>query len=304
MVQIADGRVIQKNLRPVLSQRPNIQYIDKIKIWLDAHHDHYMGFGGMGDALLLLASCSENKSAKVLFFANDPSMSFIREFFDLFKIPSFILPNIMGQPLSTIVYDAFKAHPKSQTSAHLADHLYHGDWVNEEKYTKRIKKNTNWLEIFGKEDNDKIVCISPCGSHRDGSRQRYLSNGELSSLVKKYNKEYKVYAVGANRETSFYNIVPDSYWMTSNYILDSKGNKTEIDLNQMLRIINSSTEIISVDTWLKTYGLLVGLPTTVIKTRWNGKYRNYGDDPTDLIFLNSKLWPDIKLKTIEELLIC
>lgn len=70
----------------------------------------------------------------------------------------------------------------------------------------------------------------------------------------------------------------------------------------MLRIVNSANKVISVDTWLKTYSLLVGIPTTVVMTRWNGEYKQYGEDVTDWIFLNPKIWRNIKLEKVENLL--
>ena len=84
-------------------------------------------------------------------------------------------------------------------------------------------------------------------------------------------------------------------------IYDGKGNTTHSNLKNMLRIINSAEHVISMDTWLKTYTLLCDIPTTVIKTRWNNEYKVYGEDITDRIFLNTKIWPRLNLVKIEDL---
>jgi hypothetical protein len=73
-------------------------------------------------------------------------------------------------------------------------------------------------------------------------------------------------------------------------------------MGKMLRIINSAQLVVSVDTWLKTYTLLSNIPTIVVETRWNGAYKAFGEDITDWVFLNRRIWPDIKFEKIDDLL--
>lgn len=266
--------------------------------------DFYLGFGGLGDALLLLASCWENTNAYVIFFANTISKVFIEDFFKLFNFKYFLHANIMGQRITGKIFNLVTNLPTFKTSAHLADKLYHGDWVNYEKYIPRIEKNVPWIERFGKlESSDKIITICPSGSDRNPARQRYLSKREYQLLLKKY-EDYTVYVVGSRGDFKFYRMPnrPNLHWLTSKEILNHAGNGRPIGLPHMLRIINSSEKVISVDTWLKTYALLAGIPVNIIRTRWKGQYGEYGRDVTDYVFLNKEIWPEIEFFKIEELI--
>lgn len=266
--------------------------------------NYYLGFGGLGDALLLMAVCWDNPKAKVVFFANQ--IPFIRSFFELFGVSVFMHDNIMGTPMANHIYDMMRKLPNFKPSAHLADGLNYNDWRNESKYRDKIKSKTSWLPHFGKENSDKpTVIIAPSGSHKDSKRQRYLHHHEYDQLVNKYLIQgYKVYATGSMSDLHHFKLIDKDnfYWLHSDAIYNGKGNTESISLKRMLRIINSAEHVISMDTWLKTYTLLCDIPTTVIETRWDNKYRAYGEDVTDWIFLNSKIWPNIKIQKIEELI--
>jgi hypothetical protein len=71
---------------------------------------------------------------------------------------------------------------------------------------------------------------------------------------------------------------------------------------KFLKIINSADEVISMDTWLKTYSALIGIKTSVIMNRSKGKYIDIFRDPSDYIFLNSDLWPDLEITTFDEII--
>jgi hypothetical protein len=267
-------------------------------------YDYYLGFGGLGDALLLLATCWDNPKAKVIFFANQ--QSFVRDFFALFNIPAFLHDNLMGTPLANQVYNFITKLPTFKESAHLADGLDYGDWINESKYVARIRSHANWTNKIGKRSSAKpILILAPSGSSRDVERQRYISVEEYRAIVNKYlNQNYKVYATGSLGDLHFFGLIDhkDFHWLNSETLYHGNGHKESINLKGMLQIINSANLVISADTWLKTYSLICDIPTIVIQTRWNNAYKSYGEDITDFIFLNNKIWPNIRMTPVTELL--
>lgn len=300
-------RVVQtaKREHPKVPTFSSIGLIEQIRTFTrQPDKDYYLGFGGLGDALLLMASCWTNPKAKVVFFANQ--VSFIRNFFDVLGISVYLHDNIMGTKMANHVYDYMKSLPAFRESAHLADGLNFNDWSNEQKYISRIRGKATWIQHFGKvETNKPTIIISPSGSHKDINRQRYLHVEEYKRLATIYlDKGYKVYGTGSMNDLHYFGIIDrdNFFWLHSDNIYDNKGQIKSSDLNNMLRIINSAEHVISMDTWLKTYTLLCDIPTTVIKTRWNNEYKIYGEDITDWIFLNAKIWPRLNLVKIEDLL--
>jgi hypothetical protein len=286
---------------PVFSSPTLISQIKSFTQYPDKHY--YLGFGGLGDAILLMAVCWDNPKAKVVFFANH--IPFIRTFFELLGISLYIHENIMGTKMAAHIFDYMKALPTFKQSAHLADGLDFNDWANESKYISRIKGKVNWIGHLGKQPSDKpVVIIAPSGSHKATNRQRYLHNGEYEWLVHRYlDKGYKVYVAGSMNDLHHFKLIdrPNFYWLNSDRIYDGKGIGKQSNLLNMLRIVNSAEHVVSMDTWLKTYTLICGIPTTVIKTRWDGIYKSYGEDITDYIFLNSNIWPHLTLIKWEEL---
>lgn len=301
--------VVQNQKREVVKPKtlpPDPTLIAKIKSYIsDTNANYYLGFGGTGDALLLLSSCWNDPKAKVVFFANH--LYFIGKFFDLFKIPVFLHENIMGSPYAGIIFDLITKHPNFKQSAHLADGLFYGDWANEAKYKSRIKPYAPWIEKFGSiESKEPILIIAPSGSVKEEKRQRFLSVDEYHKLIEANLKfGYKIYSIGSVADLHFYGLYkhPNVFWATVDKLYKHDSTFTELNLHQMLQIINAAFKVVSMDTWLKTYTLLCGKPTITIKTRWNGTYLNYGADVTDFIFLNKNIWPYLSLEKIEDLLL-
>ncbi len=298
--------VVQNNKREVtkLPSFSSSALLSQIKSFTSSvDHNYYLGFGGLGDGLILLASCWNDPRARIIFFANYQPL--VKSFFDLFGLQSYLHDNVMGTRIANHVYDYVIKLPTFKQSAHLADGLDYGNWVDEVKYITRINSKVPWINHLGKEDyNKKVVVIAPSGSHRDLRRQRYLHPHECQALAKKYlEKDYEVFAVGSIGDLHFYGKVdhPNFHWLNSERIYHHNSDERS-DLKRMLRIIHAAEEVFSMDTWLKTYSLLCEIPTTVIETRWEGRYRRYGDDVTDLIFLNPKIWPWIKFERIETLI--
>jgi hypothetical protein len=252
---------------------------------------------------LVLAACWNDPKSRVIFFANSTSLTFISEIFNLFNIGLYIFDNIMGQSIAGTVFDLVTRHKNFKTSGHLADGLFHGDWLNENKYISRIINYVPWIDKLGKTSQNPII-VCPSGSSKDHNRQRYITSEECRKLVNKYlYKNETVYiniSLADFRQYWYPNL--NCYSLSSNVIRDWQGKEEKINLKKMLQIINSAKEVISVDTWLKSYSLLNHIPTTVIETRWNGYYKRFGEDITDWIFLNPKIWPNIKFARIENLL--
>jgi len=281
--QAPQPQVLQRNkLQNIQREQPKLpvfsstNLLNQINAFTKSPDKHYyLGFGGLGDALLLMAVCWENPKAKVVFFANQ--IPFIRNFFDILGISVFIHDNIMGTKMAAHIFDYMKKLPTFKESAHLADGLDYNDWANEKKYASRIRGRTRWVQHFGKAPTNKpVIIIGPSGSHKDIKRQRYLHNGEYKRLVDIYlDKGYKVYAAGSMNDLHHFGLVnrDNFFWLNSDTIYDGKGNAQPSNLTNMLRIINSAEHVISMDTWLKTYTLLCDIPTTVVETRWDGNHR-------------------------------
>jgi len=315
--EIRNGRQKRFSARPDLAQSPFLaaQRLEEIVAnnierqvheWLGRDGEWYLGFGGVGDALLLLAACYNNPNAKAVFFHNESH--FTKQWFDLFKVKSFLHQNIMGQKAANYVFNMMKAFNNMQVSAHLADGLDYGDWIaNPLKYKQRLITKVDWVDRLGRCNfNRPTVVIGPTGSSRhDYNRQRFLDPKEYNELMQVYlNRDYLVLVTGSAFDYDVYKIPNNSNcrWLTAEGVIDHTGRRTTHTLKDMLALINGASEVISTDTWLKTYSLLVGIPTKVIQTRWRGAYRMIGSDATDGIFLNNDIWPAIRNVRIEDLL--
>ena len=280
--------------------------LKKIDVFFDDNCSAYMALGGIGDLLLILATCYDQKNPKVLFLANNPASVFVKNLFKFFNIPHLIHKNLMGTHWCNLVYDKFIKMPSFKTSAHLADGLNYGDWYNLEKYAPRIRNNTNWDELVGhnKLFSEKYVILCPSGSWKNESRRRYLSLEEYRIVVTKLlQKKYKIVTTSDENDLKTYGLFPNQncVWMTNNHIISFDGSKKEIDFKTFLQTINSANQHISMDTYLKTLVLLMNKEVKVIKTRFNGNYLEDGVDSSDKIFLDKTIWPKVKTYKLDEL---
>ncbi|MGH7175058.1 MAG: hypothetical protein ACREGR_01715, partial [Minisyncoccia bacterium] len=138
------------------------------------------------------------------------------------------------------------------------------------------------------------------------TRQRHLSVDELVALVRhRQNRGVQVWLTGSQDDLNTYRsaLLNGVQWVTS-LSTHRLGGKTEYhNLGRLLWLANEADEVISMDTWLKTYTLLKGKPTKVVLNRVGGQYVNRCcNDSSDAIFLNPALWPAIQQVTVEELL--
>lgn len=269
--------------------------------------NYYITFGGVGDLILLFAEAYRDPEAKIIFYANQGSMEFAKLFLNEFKIPHFMRPNIMGSSIANTAIDLLKTTGRLKTSAHLPDGLDYGDWTrNLEKYKSRMPKNTDWVSRFGfiqEMKNNKVAIIAPSGSYRTNWKQKYLHPHEYELIVDLYLRNgYVVYSTGSESDKNYYqNIRHNShFWLTSEKIYSGRNFYDAINFKHFLQIINSATEVLSVDTWIKTYSSLAGIPTKVFENRYNGKIYDFGRDSGDLIFLNDEWWTNMKRYKVED----
>lgn len=303
--QTREKRTVQRKRRPTyaVQQSKEVEEVRKI-IESEPRRTFYLGFGGTGDALLTLTSCWNDPNARVFFYANGGSIRLAQQFFDLFNVTVRVVHNIMGSPIAPKVYDLLTKHPNFRTSGHLADGCFYGDWKNVDKYAARLNSHMPWVNVLGSKKTKKPhIVIAPSGSERNPSRQRYITPIEYGKLVDKYvDKGFTVYTVGSENDYKFYKShAAKSIWLSSYYLRAANATRTH-SLKDLLQVVNGARKVLSMDTWLKTYSLLCDIPTTVIRTRWNGVYYPYGRDVTDFIFLSKKIWPKIKFAQIEELI--
>ena len=279
----------------------------EVQNFITQEGNFYLTFGGIGDFILILAEAYKDPQAKIIFFANNTASSFVKDIINEFKIPTLIADNPMGTPDAMKALQMVRLTGRLRPSQHLSENLDYDDWSRRfDLYRNKMTTNTDWLQRFGTIPNKtgKIAIIAPSGSFRNNSPQKYLHNFELDMLAQIYLKaNYTVYCVGNFGDKDFYKIHknPNLFWLTINQLVNFKDQKKPITTKEFFQIINSGDEICSVDTWLKTYTCLCGLPTNVFLNRENDHSR-WGILAGDHIFLNTTLWPTMKLWDVKEFL--
>ena len=291
-------------------QQQNLELLNQLKSFINPLANTYLTFGGAGDLILLLAECYNDKNAQVIFFANDISVSFSTQFLNYFKIKSFIYPNIMGNPFANNIKSYLETNTKLMKSAHLVPTLDYGEWErNSEYYIEKITSHANWKNEIGTVkhiENKKILLVAPSGSVKSKTKQKYLEPEEHYNIVNHFiAKDWNVFTVGSTEDFIKYKKINNENhrWLLADKSIDSNFNETPHSFDTFLKLINSATKVISVDTWLKTYTAIAGIETNVILSRYYGKYMSYGSNSADYVFLNTKIWPNMNLCTIKDLLI-
>jgi hypothetical protein len=145
-----------------------------------------------------------------------------------------------------------------------------------------------------------MVGLAPCASDlRSDTELRHLTAPEYRQLVAGYlDDDCTVVTFGSEQDLDYYGLYehPHHIWMNSDWSVGYPRERSAIDLERMLAVINGCSRIVSMDTWLKTYSALAGIPTTVIATR----RKKPGTNPGDHIFLNPA-W-GFHVATIEQVL--
>jgi hypothetical protein len=281
------------------------KFLSGLDEFMNGDKDVYLTFGGVGDLLLLLAVCYNNEKANIIFLANDESSQFAKKFLDYFNLKYIIYKNLMGTKYCSPLYKKVTRHPNFTLSAHLADRCDYGDWKkNTDKYKNRLVFGTDWINLIGiKKRDKKYVIICPSGSHKCENRRRYLNIHEYNTIVKIYlEKGYEVITASSKGDLKSLGFYPNKncYWLTDSELINYRGLSQQIDFNTFLQIIISCDDLVSMDTWIKTFMVLCGKSAHVIKTRYNSKYQEVGKESCDYIFLNKDFWPKLKLHTCED----
>jgi len=279
-------------------------YFLKLNEFINGDKNVYLTLGGIGDLLLLLAVCYKNEKVHIVCIANDESSQFSKKFLDYFNLKYIFYKNLKGHECIKNLYNKIIVHPNFNLSAHLPDNFNWNDWINIDKYKNRLVIETDWLNLIGiKKRDKKYVVICPSGSKKCEHRKRHLNVEEYNTIVRVYlEKGYEVITASSKKDLNIYNFYQDKncYWLTDSEIINHKGVSQEIDFNTFLQTIISCDDIISTDTWIKTFMSLCNKPCHVIKTRFNSKYQHVGKEPNDNIFLNKEFWPKLKIHTYEQ----
>lgn len=168
----------------------------------------------------------------------------------------------------------------------------------------RIVTQTDWTTRIGTAAQfagHRVCIICPSGSKKRRKWQRFFSTSELQETVSlAQSRGYTVVLTSSLADYAIYR-TPGTYWLTHDTMIEPDGTPNSISFAEFLQIINSGHYYISMDTWLKTFVALLGKPVQVVRRRAFGQYVEFGSDPADHIFLDSRLWPHMHLVTIEEL---
>ena len=270
--------------------------VDHVKHYLIENEHVYFGCGGLGDAILTIAMCYNDPKARVIFGANHDS---VKHLFAACKVPVMITRNFYPSMLGMTLHHHIATHPNFKGAAHIPDSMNYGEWANNsEKYLKRVVRSMPLIDMFGRMINPRktsgVVGIAPRGSdHNSVNKQRFLSQDEFRKLVRKLlNQNKTVLAFGSASDVDHYGLIPDNnfIWMTGEFGWSHPAPRYPSSFRHMLSCINGCDELYSVDTWLKTYGALAGIPTKVIMSRRSGVSIPPPNDASDYIFMNQAFW--------------
>lgn len=294
---------LPRGRRPEL--RGQTQLYFALKNWLAEDADYYLSFGGAGDALIMLAACWDNPRARPVFFTNGSRLT--ARLFDALGVKALIHPNIMGQPWVHTVLEPLMSHPNFKPAGHLPVSLDYSDWKHKHQYfIDTMVTETPWRTTLGVEPNpfqtSRVIVICPSGSTKDKSRQRFLTPEEFQSLSHFYlDGGCTVLGCMSEEDVRIYRPIKHPHFgFLSADKLSTPKKETRHNAAKMLRYVNSADLVISPDTWLKTYSMLAGIPTVVIMTRWNGRYRLIGEEVADYVFLHPAIWKNIRFARAEE----
>lgn len=256
------------------------------------------GRGGLGDALLVIATSYHHLKSHIVFAPKPQIKSVAFRFLEAFGV-SFHLVDFDDMEIQS--YWANRAI----SLCHTPDDLNYYDWFNVEKYMGKIHTRLPVQALFGKNVYDKpVMVIAPAAA--DGGRitdqdgvvylkYKSIKSEDFRFLVDYYLRDYLVFAIGSGQDQQKYQGPqhPNFRWVSF-----ADG------VQEVFRIINSSSVVLSADTWVKTYACMAGIRPVVFKHRVSnedgGPIENLiWAEPGDTIFLNNKLWDLLHIE-IEE----
>jgi hypothetical protein len=281
--------------------RPLVKSDDFVSItpFVNNNASVYAGVGGLGDALLTLAAAYNDPGSKVVFGANSGVQQAVRQLFEVFDVEVLMTRNFNGSAEGRAAWKGLCEHPHCKSSVHIPKDLNYGEWgTNAKAYLDRTVKKMPFIKLVGKLVNPratkKVIGLCPRGSdHSSQWKQRYLTRDEYQRLVKKLlDEDATVLVFGSENDLGHYGVYQNNnvIFMNSYFAVSHPAPKYPISMRHMLTAVNSCDRIISMDTWLKTYAAMAGIPCKVVMNRYFGKSTfDYGD-PSDKIFLDTSAW--------------
>lgn len=297
-------RLVEARNRPRMRERPALivhrqEDFHAIQNLLGNNDRVYLGVGGLGDAMLTIAACHADTDAKVVFGANGGTEDTIKKMFDVFGISVLLTPNFNSSFEGMAIFNYVTGHRSFKGMAHIPDRMNYGEWKEQtRKYIPRIVNRMPLISLLGKLDNPRhtrgIVGLAPSGSDKQSTwKQRWLSRDEYFRVVHRLIEDgYTVFSFGSERDMDFYGPYPNNnaFWFSSDVAMCYPTPKYPINIKYMMQAMNACESFTSVDTWFKTYTGLAGIPTKLIKSRYNGRSYNTMMDPSDYVFINPEIW--------------
>jgi hypothetical protein len=286
---------VQKIVRPVAQREVTW---DQVFNYLSVHDNIYASCGGLGDALLILAASSKTPDSKIIFGASHHARDAVNQLFKAYGTEALVVNNFNGSGQGVMTWNTIFDSPKVVSCGHIPRDLNYGDWgANPQKYVSKLVTKLPLIKKFGKmlnlRNTKKVVGLSPRGSeHIAHWKQRFLSRDEYNRVVANLLKENATVLVfGSESDLGHYGVYPDNnvIFMNSNFAVSHPAPKYPITMRYMLSCVNGCDEVISVDTWLKTYASLADIPCRMIMNRVQGR-STPNADASEYIFVNPALW--------------
>lgn len=272
--------------------------------WLDKLAAFYFGIGGFGDLLFLLSTFYDrNPESSIIFWANNKS--FIEEAVTLF--PSLNKKIVFqGWPHDfKKQFDEIVAHRNFKGKAHIPDDLkYVEEWEKKpEKYRKNVHIPFKFLQQKFSSPFKKLdVGVAFQGSQTEFWKRKHLNEEEFHFALKYLRAirdpfNYAIYVFGSLRDKI-------EFPLNAEEENDNCVDYRDKSLEEQMKKLGECSELYSTDTWHKTFMMLIGKPSIVIKNRYEKgnqdlKLRfNSNVDPGDRIFLHN--WPKMKLINFED----
>jgi hypothetical protein len=246
----------------------------------------YFGIGGIGDFLLLMATCYDEimesqVKTDIVFVCNNVNV--IRrvacEFPSVCKF--WFYPN-SAFPKTPEMWASIRNHRLCRgTGVTPKNFDYVADWIECGKTNVfdyyGVTRNPRWASAI--ETDDSILCIQPRGGADDKSKRKEIPISDLEAMIDANAFHREIVLIGSladktelsGMDTSF---VPENCWA--------------IPFNDAFKAILSCDEFISCDTWGKTLAGLAGKPVHIYPNQYPADIEtifNHPVDPSDYVFL-------------------